>query len=145
MVPNGPKRSKKINHKFNRIAFITRFNLVLVWSKIVQMLTKSHPNGSGITRSPGLVSCANLIPLQNPPLQNPTLQCFHVVRWYVIVKFMINKNMKKKKIFSVVPSLLWLHGLPCLPLLPILPILPRLPWMPWYPWSLKLRFEIFPF
>ena len=40
MVPNGPKWSKKINHKFNRMAFITRFNLVLVRSKIVHILTK---------------------------------------------------------------------------------------------------------
>ena len=55
MVPNGPKWSKKIDHKFNRMAFIARFNLVLVWSKIVQIFTKNHPNGSGITRSPGLV------------------------------------------------------------------------------------------
>ena len=37
MVPNG---LKKINHKFNCMAFITRFNLILVWSKIVQILTK---------------------------------------------------------------------------------------------------------
>ena len=37
MVLNG---LKKIDHKFNRMAFITRFNLVLVWSKIVKMLTK---------------------------------------------------------------------------------------------------------
>ena len=37
MVLNG---LKKIDHKFNRRAFITRFNLVLVWSKIVQLLTK---------------------------------------------------------------------------------------------------------
>ena len=36
-VPNGPKWSKK----FNWIAFKTRFNLVLVWSKIVQVLTKN--------------------------------------------------------------------------------------------------------
>ena len=55
MVPNGPKWSKKINHKFNRMVFITRFNLVLVWFKIVKILTKSHPKGSGIIRSPGLV------------------------------------------------------------------------------------------
>ena len=41
MVPNGPKWSTKINHKFNRMAFITRFNLVLVWSKIVQIFTKN--------------------------------------------------------------------------------------------------------
>ena len=34
---NGPKWSKKIYHKFNRIAFITRFKLVLVWSKIDQI------------------------------------------------------------------------------------------------------------
>ena len=54
-VPNGPKWSKKIDHTFNRMVFITRFNLVLVWSKIVKNFTKSHPNGSGITRSPGLV------------------------------------------------------------------------------------------
>ena len=40
MVPNGPKWSKKNDHKFNRMSFITRFNLVLVWSKIVQILTK---------------------------------------------------------------------------------------------------------
>ena len=45
MVPNGPKWStKKINHKFNRMAFITRFNLVLVWSKIVQILNKKSSN-----------------------------------------------------------------------------------------------------
>ena len=29
-----------MGHQFNRMAFITRFNLVLVWSKIVQILTK---------------------------------------------------------------------------------------------------------
>ena len=40
MFPNGPKWSKKNYHKFNRMAFITRFNLVLVWSKIVQIFTK---------------------------------------------------------------------------------------------------------
>ena len=40
MVPNGPKWSTKIYHKFNRMVFITRFNLVLVWSKIFQNLTK---------------------------------------------------------------------------------------------------------
>ena len=45
----------KIYYKFNSIAFTTRFNLVLVWSKTVQISLKSHPNGSGITRSPGLV------------------------------------------------------------------------------------------
>ena len=37
MVLNG---LKKINHKFNWMGFITRFNLVLVWSKTVQILTK---------------------------------------------------------------------------------------------------------
>ena len=36
MFPNGPKWSKK----FNWMAFKTRFNLVLVWSKIVQIFTK---------------------------------------------------------------------------------------------------------
>ena len=35
---------EKIYHKFNRMAFITRFNLVLVWSKIVQILTKNSSN-----------------------------------------------------------------------------------------------------
>ena len=40
MVPSGPKWSKTINHKFNRMAFITRFNLVLVWSNILQIFTK---------------------------------------------------------------------------------------------------------
>ena len=40
MFPNGPKWSKKIDHEFNRMAFITRFNLGFVWSKIVQILTK---------------------------------------------------------------------------------------------------------
>ena len=40
MVLNG---LKKIDHKFNRMAFITRFNLILVWSKIVQILTKKSP------------------------------------------------------------------------------------------------------
>ena len=43
MVFNGPKWSLvvlKINHKFKWMAFITKFNLVLVWSKIVQILTK---------------------------------------------------------------------------------------------------------
>ena len=40
MVPNGPKWSLKMDHKFNRMVFITRFNLVLVWSKLVQILTK---------------------------------------------------------------------------------------------------------
>ena len=45
MVLNGVQCSQmvlndlKMDHKFNWIAFITRFNLVLVWSKIVQMLT----------------------------------------------------------------------------------------------------------
>ena len=35
MVPIGPKwRKTKINHEFNRMAFITKFHLVLVWSKI---------------------------------------------------------------------------------------------------------------
>ena len=34
MVPNCPKWSKIIDHKFNRMAFITRFNLVLVISGI---------------------------------------------------------------------------------------------------------------
>ena len=37
MVLNG---LKKINHKFNRMAFIAKFNLVLVWSKTVQILKK---------------------------------------------------------------------------------------------------------
>ena len=32
---------KKINHNFNRMAFITRFNLVLVRSKMVQILSKN--------------------------------------------------------------------------------------------------------
>ena len=36
LVLNGLKN----DHKFNRMAFIARFNLVLVWSKIVQILTK---------------------------------------------------------------------------------------------------------
>ena len=31
---------KKIDYKSNRMSFITRLNLVLVWAKIVQMLTK---------------------------------------------------------------------------------------------------------
>ena len=39
MVPNGPTWSKQNDHKFKRMAFINRFNLVLVWSKIVQILT----------------------------------------------------------------------------------------------------------
>ena len=55
MVPTGPKWSKKTKHKFNRMAFITRFNLVC--SKRIQIQTKSHPNGSGITRAPGLAFC----------------------------------------------------------------------------------------
>ena len=58
MVFNVPKWSlivKQIDHKFNWMAFITKLNLVLVWSKIVQILTKNHPNGSRKTRSPGLV------------------------------------------------------------------------------------------
>ena len=38
--PNGPKWSKQIDHKFNRMAFMTRFNPVLVWSKLVKILTK---------------------------------------------------------------------------------------------------------
>ena len=54
MVLNG---IGKINHKFNRMAYITSFNLVLVRSKIVQIFTKNHLNGSSITRSPGLVIC----------------------------------------------------------------------------------------
>ena len=37
MVLNG---LKKINHKFNRMAFMTRNNLDLVGSKIVLILTK---------------------------------------------------------------------------------------------------------
>ena len=37
MVLNG---LKKIKHKFDRMAFITRLNLVLVWPKIVQIVTK---------------------------------------------------------------------------------------------------------
>ena len=64
MFPNVPNWSKKIDHKFNRMAFITRFNLVLVWSKIVQLLLKSHPNWSGITRSPGLVIFSSLSQFQ---------------------------------------------------------------------------------
>ena len=46
MVLNGRQSSQmvlnglKIEHKFNRMAFISSFNLVLVWSKIVQVLTK---------------------------------------------------------------------------------------------------------
>ena len=47
MFPNGPKWSYNFYYKFNWIAFTTRLNLVLVWSKIVQILTKSHPIGSG--------------------------------------------------------------------------------------------------
>ena len=37
MVLNG---LNKIDHKFNRMAFIAKFNLVLVWSKTVQIVTK---------------------------------------------------------------------------------------------------------
>ena len=37
MVLNG---LTKFDHKFNRMDFITRINLVLVWSKIVQFFTK---------------------------------------------------------------------------------------------------------
>ena len=55
MFLNGPKWSKKSTINSIWMAFITRFNLDLVWSKIVQLFTKNHPNGSGITRSPGLV------------------------------------------------------------------------------------------
>ena len=40
MFPNGPKWSTTIGHKFNTMVIITRLNLVLVWSKIVQILTK---------------------------------------------------------------------------------------------------------
>ena len=40
MFPNGPKWSKKIGHTFNWMAFITWFNLVLVWSKIAQIMNK---------------------------------------------------------------------------------------------------------
>ena len=43
------KCSKKLDHKLNRMAFITMFHLVLVWSKM------RHSNGSSINRSPGLV------------------------------------------------------------------------------------------
>ena len=45
MVLNGLQCSQmvihglNIDHKFIRMAFITRFNLVLVWSKIVQIFT----------------------------------------------------------------------------------------------------------
>ena len=44
MFPNGPKWSFKIYHKFHRMAFTTRFNLVVVWSNIVQILTKKSSN-----------------------------------------------------------------------------------------------------
>ena len=40
MVPNGLKWATKINHKFNRMAFVIRFNLVRIWGKIVQILTE---------------------------------------------------------------------------------------------------------
>ena len=46
MVLNGLQCSQmilnglKIDHTFNWMVFITRFNLVLVWSKIVQIFTK---------------------------------------------------------------------------------------------------------
>ena len=40
MVLNGLKN----DHKFIKMAFITRFNLVLVWSKIVQICTKKSSN-----------------------------------------------------------------------------------------------------
>ena len=40
MFPNGHKWSLKIDHKCNRMAVITRFNLGLIWSKIVKILTK---------------------------------------------------------------------------------------------------------
>ena len=44
MVLNG---LKKINHKFNRMAFVTRFNRGLVWSKRVQILTKKSSKWVG--------------------------------------------------------------------------------------------------
>ena len=48
MVSNVSKWAKKIGYKFNRMAFLTRFNLVLVLSKIVKKkLLKSHLKGSG--------------------------------------------------------------------------------------------------
>ena len=44
MVQNGPKWSTQIDHKFNRMSFITRFNLVLVWSKLEKI--KGEGEGS---------------------------------------------------------------------------------------------------
>ena len=44
MFSNDPKWSKKVYHKFNKMAFIPRFTLGLVWSKIVHILTKKSSN-----------------------------------------------------------------------------------------------------
>ena len=41
MVPNGPKWSKIIDHKFNRMAFITRSHLVLVINFIITQFKNS--------------------------------------------------------------------------------------------------------
>ena len=52
---------KGLKNKFNWMARITRFNLVLVWSKMVQILTKNHPKRSSITRSSGHFFCGHNI------------------------------------------------------------------------------------
>ena len=72
MVLSGLKNG----YKFNKTVFITRFNLVLVWFKILQILTKvSHPNGSGIIRSPGLVLIKKqkILIKDNPATVNSTV------------------------------------------------------------------------
>ena len=53
-VQTGPNMSKLIQIDSNRS---NKFKYDMIWSKMVHNLTKkNHPNGSGITRSPGLVS-----------------------------------------------------------------------------------------
>ena len=51
----GPNRFKLILIGLNRSKKINMISYGIIWSKIVHIFTKNYTNGSGITRSPGLV------------------------------------------------------------------------------------------
>ena len=90
MFPNGPKRSLKSYHKFHRMAFTTRFNLVFVWSKIVQILTKksskwvrhNQVSWSSFFKQNGGASCLRVYYQRGLPRLVLVLTSFNVVKTF---------------------------------------------------------------
>ena len=62
LVQMGQYRCKQVPIDLHRSKYANKSYMIcygLIWSKMVKILTKNQPNGSGIPRSPGLVSQAS--------------------------------------------------------------------------------------